>query len=401
MAWFSYRQMFSLALLARRRIRTFSPAFCGCLATGAGFAAYIYFKKPVNSNGPSQKKTVSQLHERRFRKFASVEHNGILFMTPADFLVSLIKDSAPEHKITALNERQVEAILYRTPPKHKGSANFFRELRSNGLLTYSEYLFLLHILTKPRSGFEIAFKMLDTDRSGCVDAEEFATLNHVTTKLNEEILPEGESLSLVPADENAFDTTLMVHLFGTRRRDPLSFDDFMRFMQNFQTESLEFEFGSYSVDGSTISPVDFARILLRHTTVSKSDYKAFIQRLNGRLDASTRISFAEFKKFFDFLNCLDDFALAMKLYTVAERPISFNEFRRAVKAVTGYELGTDILKTVFALFDVDDDGHLSYQEFVQIMRERRSRGLQLSSSHGSRRKMYRNCVVAKLQESAS
>ncbi|CAF5176092.1 unnamed protein product [Rotaria magnacalcarata] len=57
----------------------------------------------------------------------------------------------------------VGSILYNTPPKHRGSKRFFRDLEDAGLISFSEYLFLWVILTKPYAQFEIAFAMFDTD----------------------------------------------------------------------------------------------------------------------------------------------------------------------------------------------------------------------------------------------
>lgn len=50
-------------------------------------------------------------------------------------------------------------------------------------------------------------------------------------------------------------------------------------MRNVQTEALEVEFQEFSSGSSAITPVDFARIILRYTTVSTSEYDAFINRL--------------------------------------------------------------------------------------------------------------------------
>ena len=50
-------------------------------------------------------------------------------------------------------------------------------------------------------------------------------------------------------------------------------------MCNVQTEALEVEFQEFSSGSSAITPVDFARIILRYTTVSASEYDAFINRL--------------------------------------------------------------------------------------------------------------------------
>ncbi|KAA0187443.1 hypothetical protein FBUS_02161 [Fasciolopsis buskii] len=39
-------------------------------------------------------------------------------------------------------------------------------------------------------------------------------------------------------------------------------------------------------------------------------------------------------------------------------------------------MSSSLLRTVFALFDMDDDGRLSYHEFIQIMRDRYARRTQ-------------------------
>ena len=50
---------------------------------------------------------------------------------------------------------------------------------SKGIISFSEYLFLLTILIKPQSGFKIAFAMLDQDGNERVDKEEFKVLETV------------------------------------------------------------------------------------------------------------------------------------------------------------------------------------------------------------------------------
>jgi hypothetical protein len=54
-----------------------------------------------------------------------------------------------------------------------------------------------------------------------------------------------------------------------------------------------------------------------------------------------------------------------------------DEFQRAVKICTGMMLSTHIIDTVFALFDVDGDGQLSYKEFIAIMKDRLHRGFKV------------------------
>lgn len=53
------------------------------------------------------------------------------------------------------------------------------------------------------------------------------------------------------------------------------------------------------------------------------------------------------------------------------------EFSRAVKICTGSSLNKHLIDTVFAIFDEDGDGLLSYKEFIAIMKDRLHRGFKV------------------------
>lgn len=55
------------------------------------------------------------------------------------------------------------------------------------------------------------------------------------------------------------------------------------------------------------------------------------------------------------------------------------EFSRAVKICTGRSLTPHLIDTVFAIFDEDGDGLLSYKEFIAIMKDRLHRGFKVSA----------------------
>ncbi|KAI8124424.1 mitochondrial, Calcium uptake protein 3 [Lucilia cuprina] len=115
--------------------------------------------------------------ERRFIKFSSVEYDGQLYMTPQDFLDSVVEqEPRPRLKRRILTDQEVTKIKDETPPLKKGSNQLFRTLRDKGIISYTEYLFLLSILTKPKSGFRIAFNMFDTDGNQRVDKNEFLVI---------------------------------------------------------------------------------------------------------------------------------------------------------------------------------------------------------------------------------
>ncbi|KOB70282.1 Uncharacterized protein OBRU01_14373 [Operophtera brumata] len=253
--------------------------------------------------------------ERRFIKFASVEYGGQLYMTPQDFLESVVEQEPRQ----------------------------------------------------PASGFHIAFNMFDTDGNQRVDKNEFLVIQRLlggTFKERKDLDAKSEE-----AMEKIFSYAWRgkrgiseegdvgrpqdnyVHFFGKKGKDDLKFDGFRQFMENLQTE-----------------------ILLRYTYLDTDEYDMYLDRLLDRMKDECGITFDEFKTFCQFLNNLEDFTIAMRMYTLADHPISKDEFHRAVKICTGISQSAHLVSTVFAIFDADGDGLLSYKEFIAIMKDRLHRG---------------------------
>lgn len=123
----------------------------------------------------------------------------------------------------------------------------------------------------------------------------------------------------------------------------------------------------------------------------------YLDRLLDRVKEEKGVTFKEFRDFCQFLNNLEDFSIAMRMYTLADHPISkgiykcnikfllklsqilyLDEFSRAVKICTGLTLSNHLIDTVFAIFDEDGDGLLSYKEFIAIMKDRLHRGFKVT-----------------------
>lgn len=174
--------------------------------------------------------------------------------------------------------------------------------------------------------------------------------------------------------KHVVDTTLQIHFFGKKGNKDLEFDGFYKFMRNLQTEVLELEFHEFSKGHEKISEVDFAKILLRYTYLDTDDYDNYLDRLLDTSTTTKGVSFEDFRQFCQFLNNLEDFSIAMRMYTLADRSISkgetfylwnilaisykfiAEEFGRAVKICTGSPLNEHLIDTVFAIFDEDGDG---------------------------------------------
>ncbi|XP_037619501.1 calcium uptake protein 3, mitochondrial isoform X7 [Sebastes umbrosus] len=421
-----------------------------CLATGGAVAVYFYSDKTSGGGGKRMRsqRSINGLltaiptveakekgrpfdfeegdvymssHEHRFRMFTSVEYEGQLYMTPQNFIESVTM-SEPRNKRPwrSLAKQELEKILSETPQVWRGSSKLFRNLRERGIISYTEYLFLLCILTNGNQMvdkreflvLQEIFRKKNEKRGRKGDAEKSAQLsmqlygyqvapmNSVLKKDSQEfvarsywdVLRRGasqvlfsdlaEDFTLERADESiTIDTTLLVHFFGKKGKAELTFDDFYRFMDNLQTEVLEIEFLTYSKGMTTISEEDFAKILLRFTNVE--NISAYLENVRHCIpdEKQEGITFDEFRSFFQFLNNLEDFAIAMQMYNFASRSIGQDEFARAVYVATGLKLTRHLVHTIFKIFDVDHDDQLSYKEFIGIMKDRLHRGARVKGRH--------------------
>uniref|UniRef100_A0A3B4VAN1 Mitochondrial calcium uptake 2 n=1 Tax=Seriola dumerili TaxID=41447 RepID=A0A3B4VAN1_SERDU len=298
--------------------------------------------------------------KRRFIKFASMVYEQEPYMTPRDFLFSVMLENV-DRKLQkrTLTTEDVNKMLASASKARSGN-DLFRTLGDHGLISYTEYLFLLTILTKPRTGFHIAFKMLDVDGNEQVDKKEFL-------KKPEE---KGEGVN----------TTLQAYFFGRKGENKLQYQEFHRFMEDLQAEVQEMEFLQFSKGMDTMRREDFAEWLLHYT--NEEDNEVYWENMRKRIPAGQSITFDEFKVFCLFTNNLEDFAFSMKMVTGANRPVGMAQFKRAVRIATGHDLSENVLDTVFKLFDMDGDNCLSHKEFIGVMKDRVLRGLKVQPQNG-------------------
>uniref|UniRef100_A0AAZ3R7Y3 EF-hand domain-containing protein n=1 Tax=Oncorhynchus tshawytscha TaxID=74940 RepID=A0AAZ3R7Y3_ONCTS len=330
--------------------RALGPGILGSLV-GSGLIYYHYEPSkrffPFTVHAEEEKLLpVFQLSARRmcFNQFASMTYNKELYMTPRDFLFSIMLENVDR------------------------------------LISYTEYLFLLTILTKPHTGFHIAFKMLDIDGNEHVDRKEFLKLKKIIGKRKETVPKEGATDVKPVAEGDDVNTTLQAFFFGRNGENKLQYKGFCRFMEDLQAEVQEMEFLQFSKGMDTMRREDFAEWLLHYTNEEANE--AYWENMRKRIPAGQSITFDEFKAFCLFTNNLEDFAFSVKMISEANRPIGMVQFRRAVKIATGHDLSENVLDTVFKIFDLDGDNCLSHKEFIGVMEDRVLRGLKVQPQRG-------------------
>ncbi|XP_012996589.1 calcium uptake protein 2, mitochondrial isoform X2 [Cavia porcellus] len=361
-----------------------AAAVTGVALAGAG-AAWHHGRGNVAARGGSLAASTQEsidsgavekvsLRKRRFMQFSSLEHEGEYYMTPRDFLFSIMFEQMERKtSVKRLAKKDIENVLSGIPKAGRGST-FFRDLGDRGLISYTEYLFLLTILTKPHTGFHVAFKMLDTDGNEMIEKKEFFKLQKIISKQDDfKIMKTNETeCQAQTVKESEINTTLQMCFFGKRGEKKLHYKEFRRFMENLQAEVQEMEFIQFSKGLNFMRKEDFAEWLLFFTNTENKDI--YWKNVREKLSAGESISLDEFKSFCHFTTHLEDFAIAMQMFSLAHRPVRL-EFKRAVKVATGQELSDNILDTVFKIFDLDGDECLSHEEFLGVLKNRMHRGL--------------------------
>ncbi|CAG5875845.1 unnamed protein product [Menidia menidia] len=452
-SWGKFAAVLRNVLRSSRSVKSFAVRRAvgpGILGSIIGTGAILYYQYhagsktlpfAVHAEEEKQEAAAPVLSARRIRfiQFASVVYEEEPYMTPRDFLFSVMLEKV-DRKLQKriLTAQEVDGMLT-AAHKARPGAELFRNLGDNGLISYTEYLFLLTILTKPRTGFHIAFKMLDVDGNEHVDNKEFLKLRFDDSEQRAYLIGRLQA----PAEEEAcVNTTLQAYFFGRKGDDKLQYKEFhsplqalvgtrflntkpgslallafpglplqrkgqrlttewrsagarlhmaqqrptaqsalskrassLKFMEDLQAEVQEMEFLQFSKGMDTMRREDFAEWLLHYT--NEEDNEVYWENMRKKIPAGQSITFDEFKAFCLFTNNLEDFAFSMKMVTEANRPVGMAQFRRAVKIATGHELSESVLDTVFKLFDMDGDNCLSHKEFMGVMTDRVLRGLKV------------------------
>ncbi|XP_012145849.1 mitochondrial calcium uptake 1 isoform X1 [Megachile rotundata] len=326
--------------------------------------------------------------DKIFRYFATVQvthlDNTEVYMTPDDFLRSITPgmrqpDGLGLDKYKRYDPKNIHTKLELALDED----SIFFKLGSAGLITFSDYIFLLTVLSTSRRHFEIAFRMFDFNGDGDVDSEEFgkvATLIRQQTSIGSRHRDHVTTGNMFKGVNSALTT----YFFGSNMKGKLTIEKFLEFQQQLQQEILSLEFERRNPDeNGRISEVDFTELLLAYAGYPDKKKAKIIKTVKKRFkEESKGIDKDEYLKFFHFLNNINDVDTALTFYHIAGASIDQATLKHVAKTVAHVDLSDHVIQVVYTIFDENMDGQLSNKEFVAVMKNRVLRGLEKPKDTG-------------------
>lgn len=308
-------------------------------------------------------------------------------MTPEDFLRSITpgwkqEDGLELDKFIRVDRRSNRPVVFESNDNAQTSSIFERIGGKQCLLTFSDFVFLLTVLSTPRRYFKIAFQMFDLDGNGNLDFDEFSKLK--------DLIREQTNIGQKHRDHSATGNILKDNsilnrfFFGEKFDEILTLEKFLEFYDQLENEILRLEFSrakKLNDDSTRISELEFSSLLLTYSGLSDKKKRQMLKRVNKSYPRDDRrrspgISFDDYLKFNKFVRNIHDIDLALTFYHIAGGSIDKTIFSHVAKTVDRLELNPHLIDVVFTLFDDNEDQLLSYIEFIEIIKNRLQRGLE-------------------------
>ncbi|XP_034824381.1 calcium uptake protein 1 homolog, mitochondrial-like isoform X1 [Maniola hyperantus] len=336
--------------------------------------------------------------DKIFRYFATVKltygDNTEVYMTPDDFLRAITPgmkqpDGLGLDQYKRYDPKNIDETISQRLNLDLDEDSIFYKLGSSGLITFSDYIFLLTVLSTSRRHFEIAFRMFDLNGDGDVDCEEFEKVAA--------LIRQQSSIGSRHRDHantgNTFkgiNSALTTYFFGPKLNEKLTIEKFLDFQQQLQKEILSLEFQRKQPDeNGRITEADFAELLLAYAGYPAKKKARMLKRVKKAFrDHGVGITKDDYLKFFHLLNNVNDVDTALTFYHIAGASIDQPTLRHVAKTVAHVDLDPHVINVVFTIFDENMDGQLSNREFVAVMKNRLLRGLEKPKDTGFVKLMY-------------
>lgn len=328
--------------------------------------------------------------DKIFRYFATVKimnqvmNTTQIYMTPDDFVRAITPGmQQPEGLGLDQYKRYDPKNVHMKLELALDEDSIFYKLGSSGLITFSDYIFLLTVLSTSRRHFEIAFRMFDLNGDGDVDSEEFekvATLIRQQTSIGSRHRDHANTGNTFKGVNSALTT----YFFGPNMNQKLTIEKFLEFQQQLQREILSLEFQRKGPDeNGNITEADFTELLLAYAGYPPKKKARMLKRVKKMFKENAKgISRDDYLKFYHFLNNINDVDTALTFYHIAGASIDHATLKHVAKTVAHVDLSDHVINVVFTIFDENLDGQLSNREFVAVMKNRLLRGLEKPKDTG-------------------
>ncbi|KAM1507854.1 hypothetical protein TB2_016887 [Malus domestica] len=333
---------------------------------GPGRKIFFNYEKRIRLRSPP---------EKVFEYFASSSTaDGELLMTPGDLMRAIVPVFPP-------SESNLVRDGYLRGERNPGDlrcspSEFFMlfDVNNDGHISFKEYIFFVTLLSIPESSFCIAFKMFDLDDSGQIDKEEFKKVMGLMRACNRQGAYHRAGLRPgLKVHGSVEDGGLVEYFFGKDGKDSLQLDKFVKFLRDLQDEMVRLEFSHYDYKlRGTILAKDFALSMVSSADMSHlSNLLDRVEELSNKPHLrDMRITFEEFKSFAELRKKLQPFSLALFSFGKVNGMLTREDFQRAASHVCGVSLTDNVVEIVFQLFDFNQDGNLSLDEFVRVLQQR-------------------------------
>ncbi|KAI6231390.1 hypothetical protein M3Y95_00376400 [Aphelenchoides besseyi] len=327
--------------------------------------------------------------DKIFRYFATLkvqddDGNYEVFMTPEDFVRSLTP-GVMQPRRWGLDKFKVfrpgDQIPYAT------KSTIFYWMGSDGLINFTDYLFLMTLLSTSPTDIHLAFYVYDLNGDGQLDKDEF-------DRVQDLLLQHSHVGQKHPAPFRKSSTSaLQKHFFGVDGKQKLNVQKFLEFQKDLHRDILLIEFerrDPESMPHGIISEYAFADLLLIHAALPEKKKIKMLKRVKRaykNIPNKPGVSFDEVNSYFIFLYQIDKVDLALHFYKLAGQPLSRQLLQKVARKITGVELSDTVVDIVITMFDENGDGKLSNQEFISVMKKRMNRGLERPKDTGLLRLM--------------
>ncbi|XP_031574950.1 calcium uptake protein 1, mitochondrial-like [Actinia tenebrosa] len=324
--------------------------------------------------------------DKVFRYFASLKivHPGEeneVFMTPEDFVRSLTPGKIqPEgHGLDEFEKFDPEKHKYKGYQSNEfdNENSVFMKMGDYGLVSFSDYIFLLTVLSLPPRMYEVAFQMFDLNGDGEVSPEEFEKVQNIlfsTTATGSRHRDHSTTGSVLNYTIN---TGLKVYFFGENGEEKLTGQKFIEFQKKLQSEVMYLEFLSYDPENGRITERQFADMLLTYSNFHEKKKQQILKRVKKAFkDNPEGVTFQNYLNFFHFLRNISEAEVALSFHNAANKAIDPETFKRVARTIAGVTLDDHVIDIVYHMFDENGDGELSNKEFIAVMKNQLVRGLE-------------------------